>query len=251
MISLKNFLEEEPLSKSNYDSFEKDYQERLYLLFSEAKKQQKGTLLIIEGFAGSGKGALLKVITSRLDPRKVKVHSFYPDHFPDYPLFYQFWQKLPSRGELTIYEGSWYKKLINDHLHGSTSKKKFSLHIDHINETEEMLHQDGYLIFKFFLNIDSKTQEKRFEEAKNKGMKWMVSKYDSIEAKNFKETRELYEICLSKTHFPNREWKILHSKNRYFTRANVMESIIAEMEEKLGFNSLEMMETLKTKDLTA
>jgi polyphosphate kinase 2 (PPK2 family) len=67
MMHLKDFEDSPTLEKSAYDIVEKDLQERLYILFSEASKQKFATILILEGWAGSGKGDLLKSITTRLD----------------------------------------------------------------------------------------------------------------------------------------------------------------------------------------
>ena len=75
MMHLKNFENSPTVEKSAYDNVEKDLQERLYILFSEASKQKFATILVLEGWAGSGKGDLLKSITTRLDPRKLRVYS--------------------------------------------------------------------------------------------------------------------------------------------------------------------------------
>jgi polyphosphate kinase 2 (PPK2 family) len=249
MLRLEKFVDSKSVEKSVYESVEKDIQERLYLLFSEAHKQQLGTLIALEGFAGAGKGELLKAITTRLDPRKVRVHSMEDDQvYSHFPFMYQFWQKLPPFGETTIYEGSWYRKLIVDRIDKKISKKQFLKSINSILQFEEMISKEKYIIFKFFLNISPKEQKKRFKKAQDEGKNWMVSSMDAMESKNYSEIKCLYEDMLSPSNLPVSPWVIVPSKDKYFTRIHVMESIIEKLENRLSFDSNGMLSELKNKE---
>ena len=107
-MHLKNFENSPSVEKSDYDILEKDLQERLYILFSEASKQKFATILILEGWAGSGKGDLLKSITTRLDPRKLRVYSLENSEEKNktHHFLYDYWNRLPVYGENIIFDGS-------------------------------------------------------------------------------------------------------------------------------------------------
>jgi len=247
MVQLADFEDKKLVEKSVYENVEKDIQERLYLLFSEAYRQGIGTIIAIEGFAASGKGALMKAITTRLDPRKVRVHSVDMENpiYSDYPLLYQFWEKIPSYGELIIFEGSWYKRIVQGRFEGEISTKHFSKYIRSIQNFEEMLTDDKYLLFKFFLHISKEEQKKRFKKAKKENKIWVISKSDLREAKYYEEIRSYYEEFIELTNTPKTPWNIIAAKDKYFTRIHVMEKLIEELEERLKFNSAEMLMKLK------
>ncbi|MCB1178548.1 MAG: hypothetical protein KDK36_13260 [Leptospiraceae bacterium] len=250
MAQLKDFSDSRIIKKSVYESVEKDIQERLYLLFSEAYKQDKGTIIVIEGFAGSGKGALMKAITTRLDPRKVTVHSVELDNplYKDFPFLYQFWQKLPAFGNLTIFEGSWYRKLAYERFNKKINTKEYSRAVRSFQNFEELVCDDKYLLFKFFLNISSKEQKKRFNKAKKEGKDWVISKDDIIESENYKKFNNYYEELIELTNTPKTTWDIIPAKDKYFCRIHIMEKLIERLEANLGFDSLSMLKQLKEKE---
>ncbi|MCX8000130.1 MAG: hypothetical protein N3A69_14450 [Leptospiraceae bacterium] len=249
MVQLAQYENGNSIEKSVYESLEKDIQERLYLLFSEAHKQGIGTIIAIEGFSTSGKGALMKAVTARLDHRKIRVHSLDFDNpvYRAYPLLYQFWEKLPSYGELTIFEGSWYRQLVMGRFYDLITTKNYTKFIRSIQNFEEVLTDDRYLLFKFFLHISEKEQKKRIKKARKEEKSWVITKSDLKEAKHYKEIRAYYEEFIELTHTPKAPWEIVPAKDKYFARIHVMEKLIEALEEKLGFNSAEMLVKLKEK----
>lgn len=249
MVQLSQYEDNNQIEKSVYESIVKDIQERLYLLFSEAYKQKLGTILVIEGCTTSGRGALMKTIAERLDPRKVRAHSIEIKNPVYYglPLLYQFWEKLPAYGELTIFDGSWYRQVIMGRFYEFFSKKNFTKYVRSIQNFEQVLTDDRYLLFKFFLHISEKEQKHRIKKAKKEGKNWIITKSDLREAKHYKEIRSYYEELLELTHSPKAPWKIVPAKDKYFARIHVMETLIESLEKKLQFDSADMLLKLKEK----
>jgi polyphosphate kinase 2 (PPK2 family) len=125
MINLKD-LYELPTNYHEGDKIE-DLQERLYLLFNETSKNNLPTIIVLEGWAGSGKGELLKAITKRLDPRKVKVYSLLQEEYGNnkYPFLQKYWKKLPPYGHLTLFDGSWYSGVSHRKKNKLINKKEY------------------------------------------------------------------------------------------------------------------------------
>ena len=249
MVELSQYEDSKQIEKSVYESVEKDIQERLYLLFSEANNQGLGTVVVIEGFSTSGKGALMKAITARLDPRKVRAHSVELENpiYNGFPLLYQFWEKLAAYGELTIFEGSWYRQVVMGRFYGFVSAKNYTKYIRSIQNFEEVITDDKYLLFKFFLHISEKEQKRRIKKARKEGKTWVISKSDLKEAKHYKEIRSYYEEFIELTHTPKTPWVIVSAKDKYFARIHVMEKLIESLEKRLQFNSAEMLLKIKEK----
>lgn len=248
MMYLNEFEDSSVVEKTVYEDVEKDLQERLYILFSAASKQKFGIMLILEGWAGSGKGDVLKSITTRLDPRKVRVYS--RENFlyqgGGYPFLFPFWSKLPAYGEFIIFSGSWYSRVSSDKVEKLITKDEYRTAFNSILNFEEMITSDKYIIYKYFLNISEKEQKKRLKKAKDEGNKWMVSDTDWFQLKHHDEFKKLYEEFLNRTSTPTAPWNIVPAKDKYFTRMYIMESLIANLEEKLKMDSKEMLNVLKS-----
>jgi polyphosphate kinase 2 (PPK2 family) len=249
-MKLEEYESAPEIEKKFYDSVEKDLQERLYILFSESSKQNTGIILLLEGWAGSGKGDLLKSITTRLDPRKLRVYSFQDNSLKDsdFHFMYEFWCRLPSYNEQAIFDGSWYSKLALQIQEKIIKKKEYNIHYDFIKNFEETLLADKYILLKFFLNISAKEQKKRFKKATEEGKKWIVSEDDWNQYNNYYTYKELFEEYLYKTNSNSAPWHILSAGNKYYTKIKTMELIINELEQKLKIDSREMLSILKNKE---
>ena len=246
MMHLKNFAKSPTVEKSAYDNVEKDLQERLYILFSEASKQKFATILVLEGWAGSGKGDLLKSITTRLDPRKLRVYSLEnsEQNNKTHHFLHEYWNRLPLYSENVIFDGyEKQEKLIN--------KREYQDAFKSILNFEETLHNDRYIILKYFLNISAKEQKKRFKKASEEGKKWMVSESDWKQFENYSNYERLFEEYLNKTDTQICPWNVVSAKNKYYCRIFVMESIIRILEEKLNLDSKQMLLVLKSQEQQA
>lgn len=253
MMHLKDFEKSPTVEKSAYDVVEKDLQERLYILFSEASKQKFATILVLEGWAGSGKGDLLKSITTRLDPRKLRVYSLENSEHnkKTHHFLYDYWNRLPLYSENVIFDGSWYSRVSYEKQEKLISKREYKDAFKSILNFEETLYNDRYIILKYFLNISAKEQKKRFKKASEEGKKWMVSESDWKQFENYSNYEKLFEEYLNKTDTQINPWNIVSAKNKYYCRIFVMESIIRNLEEKLKIDSKQMLLVLKSQEQQA
>lgn len=249
MINLSE-MEDSP-SKLNIDLDDviEDMQERLYLLFKELYNRKIPAILILEGWAGSGKGELLKSIVKRLDPRKIHVYSFMQDEYKidNYPFLYKYWKKLPPKGHLTLFDGSWYSGVSYRKMYDYIDKKQYHTSFRSIINFEKMLLDDNYIVFKFFLNISKKEHSKRLKKARNDGKSWQSTRSDVEENKKYKKYKNLFEYYLNTTNLTDLPWNIIPAKDKNFCKSYVMESIIANLESTLSVDSNEMLKLLKSK----
>lgn len=253
MIYLKDYDFSPSVDKSDYEIIEEDLQERLYILFSEASKQKLATIVILEGWAGSGKGELLKSITTRLDPRKVRVYSTEESLKKDktHHFLYDFWERIPAYGEAAIFDSSWYSRMSYEKIEKLITKQEYRDVFKSILNFEQTLLSDKYIIFKYFLNISAKEQKRRFKKALAEGKKWNVTESDWKQFENYDKYGELFEEYLNKTNTLPSPWSVVSAKNKYYCRIFVMESLIRKLEEKLGIDSKEMLNILKSHEKKA
>ena len=79
------------------------------------------------------------------------------------PWLWRFWLKVPNRGEMVIFDHSWYGRVLEERVERTIPEKAWRQAYRDIVEFERMLADDGTTILKFFLHISKKEQRRRFE----------------------------------------------------------------------------------------
>ena len=127
-------------------------------------------IIVFDGWDAAGKGTIINNLIEALDPRGFIVYSEgeKEDNEEEYrrPYLYRFWQKLPAKGRISIFDKGWNIKLLKKIVSGKESDVVIRKLFNEINFFEELLSDDGYLIIKFFLQIDRLDQYKRLKKLK-------------------------------------------------------------------------------------
>jgi polyphosphate kinase 2 (PPK2 family) len=129
--------------------------------------------LVFEGWDASGKGGAIKRLTASLDPRHVRYASYAaprPDEKRHHYL-QRFAGALPGRGGMTVYDRSWYGRVMVERVEGFSTPEEWGRAFDEINGFERALTDDGMLLAKFWLEVSEAEQLKRFEKRKDEPLK--------------------------------------------------------------------------------
>ena len=120
-------------------------------------------IVLFEGWDVAGKGPCIAALTQALDPRGFKAWPIHPAqaHELDYPWLWRFWQKLPPRGEIAIFDRSWYRRPLVDRIEGMLSEDDCRLAVRDIVDLERTLADDGYVVVKIWLHIGQDEQRRR------------------------------------------------------------------------------------------
>ncbi|MDF3818714.1 polyphosphate kinase [Leptospira sp. 96542] len=221
-------------------------QERFFLLQKESFEQKIGHIFLIEGWASSGKGKLLQVLTERLDPRKFKVHSPYVHLSEDrgYPFLWNFWKVLPRFGEVLFYLNSYYSRLSFLKSQKEISEFEVNQRLLSILNTERILSKDKIYIHKFFMHLSKKEQKRRLEDSKDKKKLWELSPFDKDQGKHYNRYFEIFDSILEISNTEDSPWVVLPADKKEEARIFILESIIKRMESILSFNSNEVLNGL-------
>lgn len=206
------------------------------------KEAKLPVMVICEGWGGAGKGSTLGKVINAIDPRffKLKTYEGTPsDDEKRYPFLYRYILTIPEGGKFTFYDGYWMHEITDAVREGTLSPEEYAKRIESINRTERSLHDNGYLIVKFFFNISRKEQKKRLEELmEDKDTEWRVSKSDLKENSQYDKCLEIYDRYLTDTNRSIAPWYIIDAK----------ESKTAEW-QMLGFLNQSIDTALKNKAL--
>ena len=160
----KHQFEEETLARG-LQARPAGLQQRLYDLEKACWEYGIPTVIVFEGWDAAGKGTAIAALTQRLDPRGFKLYPITAarTYEQQRPWLWRFWLKVPNRGEMVIFDHSWYGRVLEDRVERTIPEKEWREAYRDIVEFERMLADDGAAILKFFLHISRKEQKERFQ----------------------------------------------------------------------------------------
>ncbi len=255
---LENINLKKNLPREEYKRNLPTLQGRLYDLEKACWDLGVPTVIVFEGWDASGKGTTISALTQRLDPRGFKL---YPVTAPrtyeqQHPWLWRFWLKVPNRGEMVIFDHSWYGRVLEERVEGITPEKAWRQAYRDIVEFERMLADDGCTILKCFLHISKKEQKDRFKAIEEDPLEaWRVTPADWARNKKYDEYLAATEDMLELTESEFAPWTIVEATSKWYARQKVFETIIAGLEMRLGINAPPRREpataALKDADLRA
>ncbi len=209
-------------------------EQRLSELQREIRAAGIPVIIAFEGWSAAGKGTMIGRLLRSLDPRGFKVFSMVKPS-PDeerYPEMHRFWVRLPSAGNIVIFDRSWYRNVFleKQKSHAEENERR----IMDILDFETQLASEGYVILKFFLHISQKEQEKRFERLKSvKATKWRVGKSDIHQNEHYDKLYDSFCRLLDATDSKFAPWRVILSGDIDKAALEVYSDTISELERAL------------------
>src|SRR6185503_9015090 len=166
------------------DEFEKELarlQARLNLLQRRAGKRGLSTILVFEGWDAAGKGGAIRRVTGSLDARDYQVIPVAAptDEERAHHYLWRFWRHLSRKGRLTIFDRSWYGRVLVERVEGFATPAEYMRAYGEINHFEEQLVNHGILLLKFWIQISKAEQLRRFKDRSGTSYKrWKITDDD-------------------------------------------------------------------------
>ena len=234
---LENINLKQKLSREEFKRALPGLQRRLDDLERACWQHGVPAVIVFEGWDASGKGTAISALTQRLDPRGFKLHPITaPRTFEQQrPWLWRFWSKIPVRGEMVIFDRSWYLRVLDERVERSIPARMRRDAYQDIVEFERMLADDGTVMVKFFLHISKKEQKERFRAIeKNPLEKWRVSDADWARHKKYGKYLAAAEEMLELTECEFAPWTIVEATSKWYARKKIFETIVAAIEMRLG-----------------
>ncbi|HTP86581.1 MAG TPA: hypothetical protein VMJ34_06530 [Bryobacteraceae bacterium] len=234
---LENINLKKKISREEYKKALPVLQRRLYDLEKACWDHGVPSIILFEGWDAAGKGTAITTLTQRLDPRGFKLYPITPPRTYEQqrPWLWRFWLKVPNRGEMVIFDGSWYTRVLEERVEKTVPQKAVRAAYRDIVEFERMLADDGTVILKFLMHISRKEQAKRFKALEADPLEaWRVTDADWERHRKYGEYAAAVEEMLELTESEYGPWTIVEATSKWYARKKVFEAIIAAMEERLG-----------------
>jgi polyphosphate:AMP phosphotransferase len=240
-IDSRNVIEELDLSKSLSD---RQYERKLPLLqgrlnaLSRHKRFHDVALtLVFEGNDAAGKGGAIRRVTRALDARRYEVVPVAAPTEEEraQPYLWRFWRRVPRRGHVTIFDRSWYGRVLVERVQGLAAESDWMRAYREIVDFEESLVRFGVVVVKFWLAIDKAEQLKRFRAREKTPYKQY--KITADDWRNRKQW-DAYEraVCdmVDRTSTDVARWHLVEANDKKWARVKVLDKICDAIEGALA-----------------
>ncbi|MBI1244213.1 MAG: polyphosphate kinase [Alphaproteobacteria bacterium] len=191
--------------------------------------QKRRGIIVFEGLDAAGKGGAIRRITEKLDPRGVHVWPIGAPAPAEQGRHYlhRFWERLPERGALAIFDRSWYGRVLVERVDGLCAKADWMRAYREIVEFERMLVADGVAIVKIFLHVSPKVQLERFaERLGNPTKRWKLTQADVDAYLKGDDYRRAIDDMFAKTSWSGARWHAIHADSKWRARVDSLKMVL-------------------------
>ncbi|TBU87077.1 polyphosphate:AMP phosphotransferase [Phytopseudomonas dryadis] len=201
------------IDKATFDTEEPLLREALLEAQYALREQGRfAVIILINGIEGAGKGETVKLLNEWMDPRLIQVSTFdqQTDEELARPAAWRYWRQLPPKGRIGIFFGNWYSQLLHGRVHGELKKEQLSQGIVGALGLEQMLCNEGTLIFKFWFHLSKKQMKARLRSLRDDPLhSWRLSPLDWQQSKTYDKFVRVGEQVLRRTSRDYAPWYIV------------------------------------------
>ena len=224
------------LEPGEYQRKLKSRQKRVRELEHEIYMQRVPVIIVYEGWDAAGKGGNIRRLTQNLDPRGYEVVPIAApnDIEKAHHYLWRFWMQLPKAGHITIFDRSWYGRVLVERVEGFCTETEWRRAYREINEMEEHIADFGTVVLKFWVHIDREEQLRRFESRRQIPYKqWKITDEDWRNREKWDQYKEAVEEMIYRTSTPYAPWTIVESNSKRFARIRVLDTVIEAVGKRL------------------
>lgn len=193
-----------------------------------------GLLVLFEGPDAAGKGGAIKAVVGHLDPRHFEVHSYAAPTAVEkrHHFLWRFWRELPGNGDMTVYDRSWYGRVLVERVEGFASPDEWQRAFEAIVDFERTLVTEGVILVKFWMHISDDEQLRRFNARAADPLKqWKLTAEDWRNREKNRDYDLAAEEMIERTSHPLAPWDVLAAEQKRYARVAVIETLIQRIEE--------------------
>ncbi len=200
-------------------------------------QQKRPVVLVFEGWDAAGKGGAIKRLTEKMDPRGYVVYPISAPEGEDKTrhYLYRFWRRLPERGQIAIFDRSWYGRVLVERVEGFAKEDEWKRAFKEINSFERQLRDFGTIMAKFWIHISREEQLRRFEERMRVGYKaWKLTDEDWRNREKWGAYEQAVEEMVLKTGTRTAPWCLVEGNEKFYARVKVISKVVEVLSRELG-----------------
>ncbi len=203
------------------------------LLTRSKRMRDRSLIMVFEGMDAAGKGSTIRRITQAVDARYYRVIPIAAPTEEEraQPYLWRFWRQIPPLGRATIFDRSWYGRVLVERVEGFCPEAAWMRGYHEINEFEEQLTESGAVVAKFWLAITAAEQLRRFRlRAKTAYKRFKITDEDWRNRKKWPAYERAVGDMLDRTSSDLAPWNVVASDDKLFSRIEVLERLCERLE---------------------
>lgn len=224
------------LSREDYEKEMKKCQKKIREIEYEIFSRRIPIIIAYEGWDAAGKGGNIKRMVENLDPRGYEVVPVGSpnDAEKSHQYLWRFWNYFPKAGHITIFDRTWYGRVLVERVEGFCSEEAWKRAYREINEMEKQLTNFGTILVKFWLHIDQDEQLRRFELRQNTPSKnYKITEEDWRNREKWDAYEAAVDEMLVRTNTTYAPWVVVESNDKYYARIKTLRTVIELVESRL------------------
>lgn len=233
---LSHFDKDDVLAQNVYKKVIHEYQDTLRDLEYMVFRKRVPVMIAFEGFDAAGKGGAIKRVAADLDPRGYRV---YPSSAPNdiekaHNWLWRYWTTVPKRGHFSIYDRTWYGRVLVEPIEGFCTKAEYKRAFGEIRDFEKQLTDFGTVLIKFWMNVSPEEQEARFKARETDPQKrWKITDEDWRNREKRPQYVMAAERMFKETSTKKAPWIIINGDDKRYARTEVLSHIIHYLRKAL------------------
>ncbi|MES2699728.1 MAG: polyphosphate kinase 2 [Pseudomonadota bacterium] len=217
------------MKNKTYDEALEALEHELVAMARWARMHGHRVLVLFEGRDTAGKGGAIAAIRDRLNPRQCRVVALSKPSEAEMGQWYfqRYVEHLPTAGEIVLFDRSWYNRAGVEQVMGFATPQQVETFLAAVPVFEQMLVDDGILLFKYWLSCDQAEQEQRFAERVADPLKrWKLSPIDVKARSHYADYTKAREAMLAATHTPHAPWTVVDFNDQKRGRLTLIRDLL-------------------------
>jgi len=220
------------LSRKSYERQKYRLQVELLKLQAWVKHTGQRIVILFEGRDAAGKGGTIKRFMEHLNPRGARVVALErPSEVERGQWYFQrYVEHLPTRGEIVLFDRSWYNRAGVERVMGFCSEAEYDEFLREVPEFERQLVRSGVRVVKFWFSVSKAEQRRRFKERRAHPLKqWKLSPVDMASLDKWDDYTRAKEAMFVHCDTSDAPWTVIRSDCKKRARLNAMRYLLSRM----------------------
>jgi polyphosphate:AMP phosphotransferase len=224
------------LAKEKYEASLERWQGRLATLVRDERFRRHALAMVFEGNDAAGKGGAIRRLVGGLDPRQYQIVPIAAPTEEEraQPYLWRFWRHVPRLGAITIFDRSWYGRVLVERVEGFAAEPDWMRAYAEINDFEHQLGRSGIVVAKFYLAITKAEQLKRFRlRERTEFKRFKITDEDWRNRKKWDDYHRAACDMVDRTSTGTMPWTLVQANDKYWARIHILKTLCAQVERSL------------------
>ena len=221
------------ITKKTFDTELEKYQGKLNLLTRDPRFRKMSVIALFEGSDAGGKGGAIRRITAAMDARHYRIIPIAAPTEEEraQPYLWRFWRHVPRNGGVTVFDRSWYGRVLVERVEKYCSEQDWMRAYSEINDFEEQLVDNNTVLVKFWLAITKEEQLRRFKEREKIGFKrFKITAEDWRNREKWDDYERAVCDMVDRTSTDIAPWILVEANDKNFARIKILKTLCQQIE---------------------